>query len=190
MFRTGVTVFFLWLFDASLSSDIAVILILNKLFAFSCQTGAVTSSNHDGYWNNGAQVQTHNVCAQPPQYQTPNPTYQSFQDQHKSASSQGPNVQYPATHQVPQSYPSSLQTVPQNVPPLDSRRVSQLQIPTNPRIASNFALGFPPTNRDSSTSSAAAKPAYISVSLPKLNDKALSNDNADSTYKVRTGFDL
>lgn len=149
----------------------------------SVQTGAVTSSNHDGYWNNGAQVQTHNVCAQPPQYQTPNPTYQSFQDQHKSASSQGPNVQYPATHQVPQSYPSSLQTVPQNVPPLDSRRVSQLQIPTNPRIASNFALGFPPTNRDSSTSSAAAKPAYVSVSLPKLNDKALSNDNADSTYK-------
>lgn len=150
------------------------------------------SNGNDGYWNNGAPVQTHNVCAQPPQYQTPldsNPTYQSFQDQHKSSSSQGPNVQYPASHQVPQSYPSSFQTVPQNVPPLDSRRVSQLQIPTNPRIASNLALGFPPTNRDASTTTA-AKPAYIGVSLPKLNDKTMSNDNADSILKVRTGFEF
>ncbi|XP_058182400.1 SAC3 family protein A isoform X2 [Rhododendron vialii] len=152
----------------------------------SVQTGAAMSNGHDGHWNNGAPVQTHNVCAQPPQFQTSldsNLTYQSFQDQHKSSSSQGPNVQYPASHQVPQSYPSSLQTVPQNVPPLDSRRVSQLQIPTNPRIASNLALGFPPTNRDSSTASTAAKPAYISVPLPKLNDKALSNDDADSILK-------
>ena len=114
-----------------------------------------------------------------------NPTYQSFQDQQKSACPQGPNGQYPATHQVLQSYPSSLQTVPQNIPPLDTHRVSKLQIPTNPRIASNLALGLPNTNKDGSTTSAAAKPAYISVSLPKPNDTVVSHDVADSILKVR-----
>ncbi|CAL5365737.1 unnamed protein product [Camellia sinensis] len=190
------------------------------------QTGAVISGSHDGYWKNGASgFQNHNVSPQQPQFQKPldsNPSYQSFQDQQKTACPQGPaNVQYPATHQVPHSnpsyqsfqdqlktacpqgppnvqypapatqqvphnYPSSLQTFPQTIPPLDPHRVSRLQIPTNPRIASNLALGLPKTNKDSSTTSTAAKPAYISVSLPKPNDKELSHDAADSMLKPGT----
>ncbi|XP_057475534.1 SAC3 family protein A-like isoform X2 [Actinidia eriantha] len=152
----------------------------------SMQTGGVTSGGHDYYWNNGTPVQNYNISQHQPQFQKPldsNPTYQSFQDQQKSACPQGPNGQYPATHQVLQSYPSSLQTVPQTIPPLDTHRVSKLQIPTNPRIASNLALGLPNTNKDSSTTSAAAKPAYISVSLPKPNDMVVSHAAADSILK-------
>ncbi|XAR56128.1 hypothetical protein NMG60_11036477 [Bertholletia excelsa] len=165
--------------------------MLNELFALSCQSGAVISGGHDGYWKNTApSFQNHNVASQQPQFPKPldsNPTYQSFQDQWKSGCPQGPNSQYPATHPVPQSYTSSLQTSPQTVaqtiPPIDSRRVSKLQIPTNPRIASNLALGLPKTSKDSSTASAVTKPAYISVSLPKPNVKSVSNDAADSILK-------
>ncbi|KAA8534293.1 hypothetical protein F0562_031810 [Nyssa sinensis] len=153
----------------------------------SVQPGAVISGVHDGYWKHGAPVfQNHNASLQQPQFQKhmdSNPTYEGFQDQQKTACPQGSNIQYPAAHQVPQSYQSSLPTVPQTVTPLDSRRVSKLQIPTNPRIASNLAFGLPKTDKDSSTTSTAAKPAYISVSLPKPNDKVLSHDAADSILK-------
>lgn len=110
----------------------------------------------------------------------PKASYESFQDQQQTAYSQVHNVQYPATHQVPQSYQSPVQTVPS----LDTRRVSKLQIPTNPRIASNLTFGFPKTDKDSSTTGAAAKPAYISVS-PMPDEKVLSNSAADSILKVR-----
>uniref|UniRef100_A0A5B7APU7 PCI domain-containing protein n=1 Tax=Davidia involucrata TaxID=16924 RepID=A0A5B7APU7_DAVIN len=153
----------------------------------SVQPGAVISSVHDGYWKHGAPgFQNHNVSLQQPQFQKhldSNPTYEGFQDQQKPACPPGPNIQYPAAHQVPQSYQSSLSTVPQTVPPLDSRRVSKLQIATNPRIASNLALGLPKTEKDSSTTSAAAKPMYISVSLLKPNDKVSSHDVANSILK-------
>ncbi|KAL6977278.1 hypothetical protein U1Q18_026075 [Sarracenia purpurea var. burkii] len=152
----------------------------------SSELPSVQTVSHNGYWNNVTPVQNHNVSPQPPQFQKPldsNPTYQSFQDQQQSTRPQGSSAQYPSTYQVHQSHPPSLQTVPQIVPPLDSRRVSKLQIPTNPRIASNLALGLPKTNKDSSTPSAAAKPAYISVSLQTSNDKGLSHDAADSILK-------
>jgi hypothetical protein len=59
-----------------------------------------------------------------------------------------------------------------------------MQIPTNPRIASNLALGLSKTDKDGPTNSAAAKPAYISVSMPKPNDKVLSIDATNSMLKV------
>ncbi|XP_052187850.1 SAC3 family protein A isoform X2 [Diospyros lotus] len=153
----------------------------------SVQAGAVITGGHDSYWTSIAPgFQNHNASAQQPQFQKPldlNPTYQSFQDQQMTVGPQGPNMQYPATHQVTQSYQSSLQTVPKTVPPLDSRRVSKVQIPTNPRIASNLALGITKTNKDSSATSAAAKPAYVAVTMPTINDKILSHDGAESILK-------
>ncbi|KAK9283539.1 hypothetical protein L1049_011786 [Liquidambar formosana] len=148
----------------------------------SLQPAAVNSDAHDNYWKHGAPgFQNHHVS--PLQdFQKPldsNPSYNSFQDQQKTAYPQGPNLQYPPAHQVPQSYQSPLQTVPS----LDTRGVGKLQIPTNPRIASNLALSLPKTNKDSSTIAAAVKPAYIGVSLPKPNDKMLSHDAADSILK-------
>lgn len=114
----------------------------------------------------------------------PNPNYGSFQDQQKPECPQGPNLQYPATYQVQQNYHSSLPTVPQTVIPLESQSVSKMQIPTNPRIASNLTLGLPKTDKDSSTGSAATKPAYISVPLSKPNDIVSSHAAADSILKV------
>ncbi|XP_062154759.1 SAC3 family protein A isoform X2 [Alnus glutinosa] len=148
----------------------------------SVQPAAGISGANDGYWQHGApSSQIHHTSPMQPQSQKsldPKTSYDSFQDQQQTAYSQGPNVQYPATHQVPQSYQSPVQTVPS----LDTRRVSKLQIPTNPRIASNLTFGFPKTDKDSSTTGAAAKPAYISVS-PMPDEKVLSNSAADSILK-------
>ncbi|KAJ6720348.1 LEUKOCYTE RECEPTOR CLUSTER MEMBER 8 [Salix viminalis] len=82
-------------------------------------------------------------------------------------------------HHVTQSYQSPLP----NAPSLDTRRVNMMQIPTNPRIASNLALGLSKTDKDGSTTDAAVKPAYISVSMPKPNNKVLSNDTTISMLK-------
>lgn len=142
------------------------------------------------------------------------PSYDSFQDQQKTVCPPGPSSQYPASHhtphlaqlpqvtqlsqvpqlthmpqltQVPQSnqVPQTYQSPSQTAPSIDSRRVSKLQIPTNPRIASNLTLGLTKTDKDSSKFSAPAKPAYVSVSLPKPNENVQASSGADSILKVR-----
>ncbi|KAF3972591.1 hypothetical protein CMV_003914 [Castanea mollissima] len=164
----------------------------------SVQPAAGVSSASDAYWQHGApSSQIHITSPMQPQSQKPldpKTSYDSFLDQQKAAYSQGHNLQYPATHQVPQSYqspanhqvPQSYQSPAQTVPSSDTRRVSKLQIPTNPRIASNLTFGLPKTDKDSSTTGAAVKPAYISISQPKANEKVLSNDAADSMLKPGT----
>ncbi|CAK9315155.1 unnamed protein product [Citrullus colocynthis] len=145
----------------------------------SAQPGAVSSGNHDGYWKHGApNSQVHLTNATQPHFEKPldlKNSYDSFQDQQKSAGPQGPNLQYPA-HLAPQSH----QLPSQSVPPVEARR-TKLQIPTNPRIASN--LSILKTSKDSSTADAAVQPAYVSVSLPKPNEKELSNDTTESVLK-------
>lgn len=156
------------------------------LSGFSWQAGAVTGNVHNEYWKHGTSgFQNHHVNPMPSYYQKPldsNPLpYDSFQVQQKIACPQGPNSQYPSTNQVPQNYQSPLQTFPS----LGTRRVSNLQIPTNPRIASNLALSLPKTDKDGSTTNTATKPAYISVSMPKSDNKELSHNVTDSMLKVR-----
>ncbi|GAV77256.1 SAC3_GANP domain-containing protein [Cephalotus follicularis] len=140
----------------------------------SLQTGAAVCGAHDSYWKHGSSsFQDHHGSPMQPQFQKPVDSksfYDTFQDQQKTASSQGSNSQYHASNQVTPSYQEPSQTFPS----ADTRRVSKLQIPTNPRIASNLTLGLPKTDKDSSTTSVAAKPAYISVSVPKPNDAASS----------------
>ncbi|PON91508.1 SAC3/GANP/THP [Trema orientale] len=178
----------------------------------SVQSGAVVNGAHDGYWRHGPPTSQINHTTIQPHLQKPsdqNSSFNSFQDQQKSLYSQGPNsqysatnqaplpppppppvpsypqgpsFQYPAVHQVPPA-PQTYQSPPQNAQSLDTRRVGKLQIPTNPRIASNLNLGLAKTDRDSSTTVAAAKPAYISVSLPKPDDKVTSSAGADSILK-------
>ncbi|XP_041000387.1 SAC3 family protein A-like isoform X2 [Juglans microcarpa x Juglans regia] len=149
----------------------------------SVQPTAGISGANDVYWQHGApSSQVHHTSPMQTQSQKPldSRTYDSFQDQQKAVYSQGPNVHYHATQQVPQSYQLPIQTVP----PLDTRRVSKLQIPTNPRIASNLTFSLPKTDKDSFTTSASAKPAYVSVSLPTTNQKVMCNDAADSILKT------
>lgn len=151
--------------------------------SFLCdQPGAVTYGAHDGYWKHGAQSSqiTNNNTIQP-NYQTPldlKSSYDKFQDQQNTASSQGSNLQFPSPQQVTSTPVHAAQS-------LDARRVSTLQIPTNPRIAPNLAPGLPKAEKGSSLNSAAPKPAYISVSLPKQPDKVPSNDAVNSILKVR-----
>ncbi|KAJ7976234.1 SAC3 family protein A [Quillaja saponaria] len=149
----------------------------------SLQPGAVISGAHDEYWKQGAQKsQIHHTIPIQPNFQKPldlKSSYDNFQDQHKTAPSHGPNLQYATAQQMPQNYQSRLQASPS----LDTRTASKLQIPTNPRIASNLTVGFPKIDKDNSTTSAAAKPAYISVSMPEPDGKVLSNDEANSLLK-------
>lgn len=153
------------------------------LFFFSYQPGAATSDTHDNYWKLGTPgFQNHHVSPQL-EFQNHVDTNHSYNSlaQQMNSSVQGPHLQYPSAPQVPQSHPAPLQTVP----PADTRSVSNMQIPANPRIASNLGLTTPKINKDSFTTNAVVKPAYISVSLSTPNDKALSHDAADSMLKVR-----
>ncbi|XP_022942499.1 SAC3 family protein A-like isoform X1 [Cucurbita moschata] len=145
----------------------------------SAQHGAVNSGNHDGYWKHGApNSQVHLTNASQPHFEKPldlKTSYDSFQDQQKPPGPQGPNLHSQA-HLSPQSY----QVPSQSIPPLEARK-TKLQIPTNPRIASN--LSILKASKDSSTVDAALQPSYISVSMLKPNEKELSNDTTESVLK-------
>ncbi|GMH13338.1 hypothetical protein Nepgr_015179 [Nepenthes gracilis] len=155
----------------------------------SVQT-AMAIGAHDGYWKHGSGTQgfqNHHVIISQPNFQNSSetqPSYPAVQEPQHSALIQGPTSQYSDTHQVPHTCQQLLQ------PPVstDTRRVSKLQIPTNPRIASNLALGLLKNDKDSSATTAAAKPAYISVPFPKPNDKLLSGDASDSVLKKPVMF--
>ncbi|GAB4836517.1 hypothetical protein Ancab_001429 [Ancistrocladus abbreviatus] len=143
----------------------------------SSQTAAMVGV-HDGYWKHGSQsYQSHQVNSAQANFQkSPDtkPSYPTIREPQENSLSQGSS-----SHQVSHNYQPPLQPPP----PADVRRVGKLQIPTNPRIASNLALGLPKTNKDSSATTTAAKPAYVSVSFPKSNEKVLSTDASDSVLK-------
>ncbi|KAK7310285.1 hypothetical protein RJT34_07698 [Clitoria ternatea] len=155
----------------------------------SFQPAAVNSGDHDGYWKHGAQssqIQQTNPI-QPNYQQSPldlKSSYDKFQDQQKTVSSQGTNLYLPPPPPPPPHPPQQVNPTPiQSASTLDTKRVSPLQIPTNPRIASNVTFGQPKTDKDSSTTSSAPKPAYIAVSLPKPTEKVSSDDAANSILK-------
>lgn len=156
--------------------------------SFGGQPAAVNSGDYDSYWKHGAQTSSQIIQTNPiqPNYQSHldlNSSYDKFQDQQKTISSQGTNLYFPLPPPPPppqQVNPAPLQCAPS----LDTKQVSKFQIPTNPRIASNLAFEQSKTEKDSSTSSAAMKPAYIAVSLTKPTEKVSSNDAANSILKV------
>ncbi|XP_073146315.1 SAC3 family protein A [Henckelia pumila] len=121
------------------------------------------------------------------QLQVPNtsgivPMYESSQNKQNPAFSQDATGQY-VPYQVSQSHHASSQPVSQPLEPLDARRVNKMQIPNNPRIASNVPSSVPKSDKDNSAIGSAAKPAYIGVSLQKPNEKVLAHDTADSMLK-------
>ncbi|CAH9065434.1 unnamed protein product [Cuscuta europaea] len=157
------------------------------------QPSTTTDSAHDSYWKHWAPAfqneHSNSMQAHVPTLPVSAPTYESFQNKQAFTSAQGPSAQYHTSNQTTPSNPnhqSTLQTfqqtVPQTISPEDAHRVSKLQIPTNPRIASNLAFSLPKTDKDSSTTTAATKPAYVGVSLPKQNEKA-SSQATDSVLK-------
>ncbi|KAL3652022.1 hypothetical protein CASFOL_001703 [Castilleja foliolosa] len=111
------------------------------------------------------------------------PAYDNFQNQQNSSTfSQGSTALYPASYPVYQSL-QSFQSVLQPSEPLEALKARKLQIPTNPRIASNVPLTLSRNEKDSSVSSGTAKPAYISVPLQKPDEKVMSHDEADTMLK-------
>lgn len=157
---------------------------------FGGQPAAVNSGgDNDVYWKQGTQSsQIHQTIPIQPNYRSPldlKSSYDKFQDQQKITSSPGTNLNFPLPPPPPPPLQQVNPTPIQSAPSSDTRQVSKLQIPTNPRIASNLAFGQPKTEKDTSTTSAAPKPAYISVSLPKPTEKVSSDDAANSILTVR-----
>ncbi|XWS56502.1 hypothetical protein CRYUN_Cryun09bG0090600 [Craigia yunnanensis] len=150
----------------------------------SLQSGAIVTSAYDSYCKHGApSLQNQLPSPVQPHFQKPldsESSYDNFQEQQKTACPQVPKLHYPVAQQAPQNYQPPLQTIPS----FDTRGVSKLQIQTNPRIASNLPLGLSKLDKDGPNNSAVAKPAYISVLLPKPSEKVLPNDAADSVLKA------
>ncbi|KAK4406155.1 SAC3 family protein A [Sesamum angolense] len=166
-------------FDSCIASLAIVQSSRTELFKFTAKVPvAVSGSAPDGYWKHGASALQNDLpnsveqLAQKPPDVTP--AHESFQNQQTSTFSQGSTALYSASYQVSQIPQSSFQTGLQASEPLDSRRASKLQIPTNPRIASNLPSSISKPDKDSSMSSTGAKPAYVSVIMQKPNEKVAS----------------
>ncbi|XP_047165853.1 SAC3 family protein A isoform X3 [Vigna umbellata] len=133
----------------------------------SFQPAAVNGGDHDSYWKHGpqtSQIQQTNPIQ--PNYQSPldlKSSYDTFQDQQKTVSSQGANLYLPPPPPLPlPSQQVNLSPV-QSAPSPDAKR--------------------PKAEKDGSSTGSAPKPVYIAVSLPKPAEKVSSNDAANSILK-------
>lgn len=153
------------------------------------QSPAVGGNAHDSYWKHWApSFQNQQPDPMQSYGQTPldiTPSHENLSTQQSSSGPQGPSTQYQASYQMPYSYQSSLPSMQQTVTSADTGTASKLQIPTNPRITSSLTTGLPKLDMQSSTANAAAKPAYVSVSLPKTIEK-VSSHCADNALKPDT----
>lgn len=155
---------------------------------YCCQPVAVSDATSDDYWKHGASAfqngtpnSIHSYAQKPPEI---TPACESFQNQPNPTFSQVPAAQYPTSYQVSQSHQTSFQTVPQPPEFLYPQKASNIQIPTNPRIAPNVSMSLSKTTKDNSMTSTAARPAYISVPVQKPNEK----EEAESMLKVSIPF--
>ncbi|XP_070058168.1 SAC3 family protein A isoform X2 [Nicotiana tomentosiformis] len=152
----------------------------------SAASPAVGGSVHDSYWKHWApsfqnqQPDPVQSYGQKPLDVTP--SHDNLRTQQSSSCPQGPSTQYQASYQMPHSYQSSLPTVQQTVTSADTSSASKLQIPTNPRITPTLTMGLTKLDKQTYTTNAAAKPAYVSVSLPKTVEK-VSSHAADNALK-------
>ena len=157
-----------------------------SLFCFTWQDkNNVVEYNLNGSSEVAASAsQSHQVTQMPLHFQKPTDLSpvppEKCEDQQTTMHTQGPVLQTPSTNQVFENFHA-----PTNTAMLDNARwVSKMQIPTNPRIASSLAFGMPKADKESSTANAAVKPAYVSVQVPKPNNKLPSQDDADAIMKV------
>ncbi|KAL8162210.1 hypothetical protein V2J09_013699, partial [Rumex salicifolius] len=134
------------------------------------QTSAAVG-NHDSYWHQGSQSYPNQA-----NYQMPPSANSSFARAPESQLSAGPMSHLPSFHGANQVNAINHQPL-QPLQSTDTRRVSKLQIPTNPRIASNLSLGV----TKSEATSASVKPAYVSVSLSNPSEKMVSSHGSESS---------
>lgn len=143
------------------------------------QPSGAVGVGYDAYWKHTAPgYHNHHTPSGQSNYLQPSDAKvacSNYPEEQKNAYIQS-NLQYPVIHQFPQNHQMSDQINPS----ANAQSVSRVQIPTNPRIVSNVALGLSKTEKAASE----AKPAYISVSFPKTNDKTSMSDATNSTLKV------
>lgn len=146
------------------------------------QNDAKASFPNGGWKEKASTVQNYHLNQIPADLQKPLnsklPLYENHDANGKTACSYDPtsSLQVFSTEQVSPNLQQPLQAVSA----MDACRVSKMQIPTNPRIASSLAVGVPKPDKESSTANALAKPAYISVQVPKLSNQLSSNDDTDA----------
>ena len=128
--------------------------------------------------------QSHQVTQMPLHFQKPTDLSplppDKCEDQQITMHTEGPILQASTTNLVLENFHASTNTAMFD----NTRRVSKMQIPTNPRIASSLAFGMSKADKESSTANAAVKPAYVSVQVPKPSNKLPSHDDADAIMKV------
>uniref|UniRef100_A0A1D1YV28 Leukocyte receptor cluster member 8 n=1 Tax=Anthurium amnicola TaxID=1678845 RepID=A0A1D1YV28_9ARAE len=133
------------------------------------QNGPLVFGNHQP-----SQATSH---FQKPLDSTPLPCA-SVEDQQQAIYTLGSNAQFPL--HVPQNFQPPLQ----QASTLDTLRVSKMQIPTNPRIATNLSISK--MDKESSTIDGTPKPAYVNVSLSKPSNEVSSHDSAGGIMKQGT----
>ncbi|KAJ0971186.1 hypothetical protein J5N97_019145 [Dioscorea zingiberensis] len=111
-----------------------------------------------------------------------NPVSDNSEDQQKNIVTQGSNLQLSSTNKVSEKFQPPLQTVAM----MDTHRVAKIQIPTNPRITSSLPLATPKAEKEIPMNNATLKPAYINVSVSKLNNKIPSHDDSEAIFKMET----
>ncbi|EFH53786.1 hypothetical protein ARALYDRAFT_905913 [Arabidopsis lyrata subsp. lyrata] len=154
----------------------------------SQQPGAAVSTSNDAYWMHQApSLQAHHPVPPQNHYQSPletKPLYEPPFQGHQRATYPQEMKSQSSFHQAPLGYRQPTQTAPS----VDSQRVSKVQIPTNPRIASNLPSGFTKMDKDSTAASAAQAPAYVSVSMPKPKDHTTAMPDPGTFPKSLRGF--
>ncbi|XP_018439852.1 SAC3 family protein A [Raphanus sativus] len=154
----------------------------------SQQPAAAVSASNDAYWMHQTQNQQAHYPL-PPQnhYQSPletKPLHKTpFQGHQRATYPQEMNSQS-SVHHAPLGYRQPTQTTPS----MDTQRVSKVQIPTNPRIASNLPSGYTKIDKGSSAAGAIKTPAYVSVSMPKPKGHATAVPEPGTLPKSLCGF--
>ncbi|CAN6844204.1 unnamed protein product [Brassica oleracea] len=141
----------------------------------SQQPAAAVSASNNAYWMHQTPSQQAHYPV-PPQnhYQSPletKPLYETPIQGHQRATYPQDLNSQSSLHQAPLGYRQPTQTTPS----VDTQRVSKIQIPTNPRIASNLPSGYTKMDKGRSPAGATQTPAYVSVSMsnPKGHTSAM-----------------
>ncbi|XP_072966382.1 SAC3 family protein A-like isoform X2 [Typha angustifolia] len=99
----------------------------------------------------------------------------NHEDQQRFTYPRAPILNVPSSIQVQQPLHTTTMS--------DTQRVSKIQIPTNPRIASGLSFGIVKSDKENLVADTTPKPAYISVSVPKNNTKASAPEDNDAIIK-------
>ncbi|XP_057837465.2 SAC3 family protein A isoform X2 [Cryptomeria japonica] len=167
--------------EAPLSQNVSSVGVVEHGYGVKDST-TISSYQSEQYNQPGAlhfqQVPHRPYFQQPLQLQVPQ--YHQVQEKEHTLASQGQKAQTLTTvYQASQNLTSSVQPMSSS-----QKKIGKLQIPTNPKIAPNSAFGLKDVaKKNAQGASPSPKPAYTSVNVKSINQKASSNDVADAMLK-------